>query len=441
MMHLPESMFQTNPHQIDRGDALFSRTLSAVGSAATLAAAYAAFKRAYPEEADDEIQGSVDSTSVKDASSILEETKARLKAELKEPELKPDPPKELKPEQTSLLGKIRETWNNLGFWKSEEPEKPTTRALPSTGSVVAKSDLSSSLPSDYRKARQFSGFPLAASISKNGTFTDSEAAMVQALKTSGANTSAFSSMPPEVSSLIRGFAAKHNVDPDIALKTAMMESGGNVNAISSTGAIGIYQFTGKTATSMGITNRFDLAQNIEAGILLLKKNAAILVKGDTLVTPTSLYLAHQLGPSIAMEVIEAATTGKKINQLSKRAQDAIRKNYGGSKAKTAQGYVALTEAKLQSPGVDSTGQTTTAAVSTIPAGSLKNTSVSLADTPNATPVGRDISSNEVAPSMSLPSSQDAKSVGKSVPRESDQMDHKPQRVVKTKNGMLVALQD
>jgi soluble lytic murein transglycosylase-like protein len=36
------------------------------------------------------------------------------------------------------------------------------------------------------------------------------------------------------------------------LKIAAIESGGNPNAISATGAIGVFQFTGQTGTGVGI---------------------------------------------------------------------------------------------------------------------------------------------------------------------------------------------
>jgi soluble lytic murein transglycosylase-like protein len=59
-------------------------------------------------------------------------------------------------------------------------------------------------------------------------------------------------MHPKIESLIRAKALEYGVDPDIAVKIAIVESGGNPNAVSSTGAIGIFQFTGDTANRMGL---------------------------------------------------------------------------------------------------------------------------------------------------------------------------------------------
>jgi hypothetical protein len=130
-----------------------------------------------------------------------------------------------------------------------------------------------------------------------------------------------------------------------------MESGGNPNAISSTGAIGIYQFTGRTSSEWGIRNRFNAAENIEAGIKFMASSDAKLKSRGLSSDPTAQYLVHQLGLSGATELLRAASADKRIDQLSKPLQKAIKLNAGGKSAKTAKEYIQITQSKLETTPV------------------------------------------------------------------------------------------
>lgn len=103
-----------------------------------------------------------------------------------------------------------------------------------------------------RRKQDFTGIAGGAQLSEFGSYTDEEAERVRSLKTAKANTSANlkGGMPPGVQKKIVEQAKEHGLDPTMMLKIAAMESGGNAQAISSTGAIGVYQFTGQTATSV-----------------------------------------------------------------------------------------------------------------------------------------------------------------------------------------------
>jgi soluble lytic murein transglycosylase-like protein len=65
-------------------------------------------------------------------------------------------------------------------------------------------------------------------------------------------------------------ARKHNVDPKLVKAVIAAESGWNPGAISPKGAVGIMQLMPKTATDMGVNNRFNPEQNIEGGVKYLK---------------------------------------------------------------------------------------------------------------------------------------------------------------------------
>ncbi|MFC0661516.1 transglycosylase SLT domain-containing protein [Eoetvoesiella caeni] len=201
----------------------------------------------------------------------------------------------------------------------------------------------------YRHKETFDGIKGGAGLAKNGSYTSAEAERIRELKTSGANTGAnlAGGMPADIQQKVRASAEQHGLDPEMMLSIAAMESGGNADAISSTGAIGVFQFTGKTATGVGIKDRFDADQNIEGGMKLTQQNAAILQKRGLPVTPENLYMAHQLGPGAAAEVIAGAQSGKQISELSQGTQKGVGFNYGSSSS-TAAEYLAKNKAALDS---------------------------------------------------------------------------------------------
>lgn len=214
------------------------------------------------------------------------------------------------------------------------------------------------LNKDYRHGAKFEGFAGAAGLSKYGSYTNDEIETINRLKKSGANTSAnlAGGMPADIQRKIIAAAIAKGLNPRDMLNIAAMESGGNANAVSSTGAIGIYQFVGRTATGVGIRDRFNVDQNIEGGMELALQNKHAL--GDLPATAENLYLMHQLGP-VAKEVIRGASEGKRIDQLSAQARKAISLNYGGNKAKTAAEYIAMNAKALEDRGAKAVGQSST----------------------------------------------------------------------------------
>lgn len=70
--------------------------------------------------------------------------------------------------------------------------------------------------------------------------------------------------------LIDGAAKKYRVDPKLLSAIAQVESGGNQDATSSAGAVGVMQLMPDTAASLGV-NPYDKQQNIEGGAKYLRE--------------------------------------------------------------------------------------------------------------------------------------------------------------------------
>lgn len=200
-----------------------------------------------------------------------------------------------------------------------------------------------------RRKVQFGGFAGADSMSRYGSYTDEEAAQIVDMKKRGVNTSArIGGMPADVQKKITDAAIANGIDPALMVKIASMESGGNVNAVSSTGASGLFQLTGQTASGLGVKNRFNADQNIAGAMSLTKQNMNMLQKAGLPLTPENIYMLHQLGPT-GLEVIKGAQSGLTVAQLSPAAQKAMGMNVGNG-SMTAAGYIAQNAKALDAAG-------------------------------------------------------------------------------------------
>jgi soluble lytic murein transglycosylase-like protein len=80
----------------------------------------------------------------------------------------------------------------------------------------------------------------------------------------GSSGSAFESM-------ITAAAARHGLSEDLVKAVIKVESNFNARAVSSAGAKGLMQLMDGTASGLGVVNSFDPVQNIEGGVLYLRR--------------------------------------------------------------------------------------------------------------------------------------------------------------------------
>ncbi len=70
--------------------------------------------------------------------------------------------------------------------------------------------------------------------------------------------------------VVAPIAQKYGLEPEFVLKVIEAESGGNPQAVSPKGAIGLMQLMPATARALGVSDPFDPVQNIEGGVRYLR---------------------------------------------------------------------------------------------------------------------------------------------------------------------------
>ncbi len=94
----------------------------------------------------------------------------------------------------------------------------------------------------------------------------------KALRAAGAKgtTEALPIADKPLADLVREASAKFGVDPKLVSAVAEVESGGNQNAVSGAGAVGVMQLMPETAAGLGV-NPYDERENVEGGAKYIKE--------------------------------------------------------------------------------------------------------------------------------------------------------------------------
>lgn len=295
------------------------------------------------------------------------------------------------------------------------PAQPVGAPQPAVRPQPAPSD-KASLPS--RLADRLTGRSQGLRV---GRFTPDEQVAIERVQASGGSFSGGKGLTDSMKRMIERVAVQEGVPADHLIGMAQMESGGNPNAVSATGAVGLYQFTSRTGRSYGLTNRFDPEANTRAAAKLYKDNAAYLIKKKLPATLQNVYLIHQLGPR-ATKLITAAARGEDVTNAA--LLQAMSHNYGKLSATE---YIQANERKIMK--AHATAQKLTAPENTY---SVQGTGTSLPVQQQPAPVQALKPKTMPAPT---PTPQ-AAPANKSQPATPIQTPQSPS-VLRTPSGMLV----
>jgi soluble lytic murein transglycosylase-like protein len=113
---------------------------------------------------------------------------------------------------------------------------------------------------------------------------------LQSLNNNTANSQISSSGNGDVDSAVKNAAKQYGVDEKLIYAIIGQEIGGNAKAKSNKGASGIMQLMPDTAKSLGVTDIYDIGQNINAGVKYFKQQL------DTFGTVDKALAAYNAGP-------------------------------------------------------------------------------------------------------------------------------------------------
>ncbi|MCY0875208.1 MAG: lytic transglycosylase domain-containing protein [Firmicutes bacterium] len=116
--------------------------------------------------------------------------------------------------------------------------------------------------------------PVTALTNASATPTESIAAAnagAQTPSTPDVTTDTLSATPANIQSMIQSMAPSYGLSPALVTAVVKQESGFSPTAHSSSGAMGLMQLMPETASSLGVTDPYDPAQNLRGGMSYLSQ--------------------------------------------------------------------------------------------------------------------------------------------------------------------------
>ena len=120
----------------------------------------------------------------------------------------------------------------------------------------------------------------------------------------------------EYHNIVEEKAKRHNVDPNLVKAVIKAESNWNPRAISNKGAVGMMQLMPKTASDLGVGDRYNPEENIEGGVKYLRH---LLDKFNG--NLTLALAAYNAGPARVEKVNRVPSIPETVNYVKRVMND------------------------------------------------------------------------------------------------------------------------
>jgi soluble lytic murein transglycosylase-like protein len=171
------------------------------------------------------------------------------------------------PENTAQSQAAANADSGLVYWSNTEHRWKPVPAANSSSMRAAHSAADEVRRLIHRAARNDRGFVAEANALR--------LASTQVQNAPAQRTQMASIQPPQgaswINDLVEKAAIRHSVDPNLVRAIVQVESGFNPHAVSRKGAIGLMQLMPSTAKSLNVSNPYDPAQNVDAGVRHFKQ--------------------------------------------------------------------------------------------------------------------------------------------------------------------------
>ena len=160
-----------------------------------------------------------------------------------------------------------------------------------------------------------------------------------------------------------------SADPAWIAAVDQIESRGNPNAVSSTGAKGVMQFTEKTGRQYGLLQggkdlRGNVQASADAAARLAEDNKTALQSMGIPTDPHLLYIAHQQGAHGLQEIMAAAQSGTDVSPARRATMDVQSSGKGLSPQKFLETWKDTFTKEYEKAKASLVGKTTTTASTT-----------------------------------------------------------------------------
>ena len=181
-------------------------------------------------------------------------------------------------------------WSNTEHrWKPVPPVNSNSMRAAQSAAAEVRRLIRRAAKSDSRLAADGNALKVASQQAQNQPGTESKIASVSATASEqqtrvvaqapsvrlAPQTKMASLQVPQnaawINDIVEQAAVRHAVDPNLVRAIVQVESNFNPHAVSRKGAIGLMQLMPKTAKSLNVSNPYDPAQNVDAGVRHFKQ--------------------------------------------------------------------------------------------------------------------------------------------------------------------------